>query len=63
MQRTYVREQTPRRPGTRQLQNIVLKKRERTPVWQIRGESDCKTASPQRYTQKPRINNDVFIKN
>ena len=40
----------------------VLKKREKTPVWQIRGDCNCKTTSPQRYTQEPLINNDIYYK-
>ena len=61
MQRTYANGQAPRHPGTRPLQKKVLKKRERNSVLQIREECDDKTASPQRYTQEPCINNVIFL--
>ena len=56
MQKTYTRGQADK------LQNTVLKKREKTPVWQIRGDCNYKTASPQRYTQEPLIKTDIFYK-
>ena len=44
------------------LNHSPQKTRIKAPVQLIRVECDRKIASPQKHTQEPRINNDIFIK-
>ena len=52
--------QAPRRLETRPLHNTVLKKTRKNSCLIDSRECNCKSASPQRYTQESLINNDIF---